>query len=131
MAISKQPQFDSYNTRKVIETTAACFLWLSANTTSTRQTPSTNYTEHTRLPYFASEHTIHRLMHAYIASGKNTQQTVSTAPRVMRPFNISCFTAHCTTTSEPDHCQLNQIYTIRYMDPLHNCNEQPPTTCQP
>ena len=38
---------------------------------------------------------------------------------------------HCTTTSDPDYCQLNQIYTTRYMDPLHNCNEQPPTICQP
>ena len=49
----------------------------------------------------------------------------------MRPLNISCSTAHCTTTSDPDYCQLNQIFKTRYMDPLHNCNEQPPTTCQP
>ena len=27
--------------------------------------------------------------------------------------------------------KLNQILTTRYLDPLHNCNEQPPTTCQP
>ena len=80
---------------------------------------------------FASEHTMHRWMHTYIASRRNTQQSVSTAPTVMRPLNISCSTAHCTTTSDPDYCQLNQIYTTRYMDPLHNCNEQPPTTCQP
>ena len=32
----------------------------STNKLQTRQTPSTNYTEHTRLPYFASEHTMHR-----------------------------------------------------------------------
>ena len=63
--------------------------------------------------------------------GHCTQQSVSTAPTVMRPLNISCSTAHCTTTSDPDYCQRNQIYTTRYMDPLHNCNEQPPTTCQP
>ena len=49
----------------------------------------------------------------------------------MRPLNISCSTAHCTTTSEPDYCLLNQIYTTRYIDPLHNCNEQQPTICQP
>ena len=49
----------------------------------------------------------------------------------MRPFNISYSTAHFTTTSEPDYCQLNQIYyTTRYTDPPHNCNEQPPTICQ-
>ena len=104
------------------------FSWLCLQT---RQTPSTNYTEHIRLPYFASEHTMHRWTHTYIASRRNTQQSVSTAPTVMRPLNISCSTAHCMTTSDPDYCQLNQIYTTRYMDPLHNCNEQPPTTCQP
>ena len=32
----------------------------STNKRQTRQTPSTNYTEHIRLPYFASEHTMHR-----------------------------------------------------------------------
>ena len=103
----------------------------NTNKLQTRQTPSTNYTEHIRLPYFASEHTMHRWTHIYIASRRNTQQSVSTAPTVMRPLNISCSTAHCTTTSDPDYCQLNQIYTTRYMDQLHNCNEQPPTTCQP
>ena len=103
----------------------------STNKLQTRQTPSTNYIEHIRLPYFASEHTMHHWTHTYIASRRNTQQSVSTAPIVMRPLNISCSTAHCTTTSDPDYCQLNQIYTTRYMDPLHNCNEQPPTTCQP
>ena len=56
---------------------------------------------------------------------------LATAPIAMIPLNISCSTAHCTTTSDPDYCQPNQIYTIRYMDPLHNCNEQSPTTCQP
>ncbi len=98
---------------------------------TTRQTPLTNYPEHIRLPYFTSEHTMHRWTHTNIASRRNTQQSVYTAPRVMRQLNISCSTAHYTTTSEPDYCQLNQIYTTRYMDPLHNCNEQPPTTCQP
>ena len=32
----------------------------STNKLQTRQTPSTNYTEHIRRPYFASEHTMHR-----------------------------------------------------------------------
>ncbi len=32
----------------------------STNKLQTSQTPSTNYTEHIRLPYFASEHTTHR-----------------------------------------------------------------------
>ena len=32
----------------------------STNKFHTRQTPSTNYTEHIRLPYFASEHTMQR-----------------------------------------------------------------------
>ena len=77
---------------------------------------------------YASEHTMHHWTPTYIASRQNTQQSVST---VMRPLTISCSTAHCTTTSDPDYCQLNQIYATRYMDPLHNCNEQPPTTCQP
>ena len=104
------------------------------NKLQTRQTPSTNSTEHIRrirLPYFASEHTMHRWTHTYIASRRNIQQSVPTAPTVMRLLNISCSTAHCTTTSDPDYCQLNQILKTRYMDPLHNCNEQPPTTCQP
>ena len=103
----------------------------STNKLQTRHTLSTNYTEHIRLPYFVSEHTMLRWTHTYIASRKNTQQSVYTAPTVMRPLNISCSTAHCTTTSDPDYCQLNQIYTTRYVDPLHNCNEQPPTTYQP
>ena len=93
----------------------------STNKLQTRQTLSTNYTEHIRLPYFVSEHTMHRWTPTYIASRKNTQQSVSTAPTVMRPLNISCCTVHYTTTSDPDYCQLNQRYTTRYMDPLHIC----------
>ena len=46
----------------------------------------------------------------HIASRKVTQKSVSTAPTVMRPLNISYSTAHCTTTSEPDYFQLNRIY---------------------
>ena len=103
----------------------------STNKLQTIQTLSTNYTEHIRLPYFVSEHTMHSWTHTFIASRKNTKQSVSTAPIVMRPLNISCSTAHCTSTSDPDYCQLNQIHPTCYMDPLHNCNEQPPTTCQP
>ena len=80
----------------------------STNKLQTRQTPSTNYTEHIRLPCFASEHTMHRWTHIYIASKTNTQQSVSTAATVIIPLNISCFTAHCTTT-DADYCQLNQI----------------------
>ena len=106
-------------------------LTTSTNKLQTRQTLSTNYTEHTRLPYFASEHNTHRCTYTYIASRKTTLQSVSTAPTVMRLLSISCSTAHCTTTSEQDYFQPSQRYTTRYMDPLHNCNEQPPTTCQP
>ena len=101
----------------------------STNKLQTRQTLSTNYTEHIRLPYFASDYIMHRWPHTYITSRRNIQQSVPTAPTVMRPLNIFYSTAHCTTTS--DYCQLNQIYTTRYMDPLHNSNEQPPTICQP
>ena len=64
-------------------------------------------------------------------SHQERTQSVSTAPTVMTPLNISYYIADCTTTSDPDYCQLNQIYTTRYMDPQDNCNEQPPTTCQP
>ena len=103
----------------------------STNTLQTRQTLSTNYTEHIRLPYFASEHNTHRSTPTYIASRKITLQSVSTAPTVMKLLSISCSTAYCTTPSYPEYCQLNRIYTTRYMDPLHNCNEQPPTPCQP
>ena len=59
------------------------------------------------------------------------ERTPSKACLLPRPLNISCSTAHWTTTSDPDDCQLNQIYTTRYMNPLHNCDEQPPTICQP
>ena len=72
----------------------------NTNKLQTRQTLSTNYTEHTRLSYFASEHTIHDWTQTYIASRENSQQSVSTAPTVVRPLNISCSTAHCTTTSQ-------------------------------
>ena len=37
---------------------------------------------------------------------KQHPQSVSTAPTVMRLLNISCSTAHCTTTSEQDYCHL-------------------------
>ena len=71
----------------------------STNKLQTRQTLSTNYTEHMRLPYFASDYIMHRWPHTYIVSRRNTQQSVSTARTVMRPLNILYSTAHCTTTS--------------------------------
>ena len=98
-------------------------LTTSTNKLQTTHTLSTNYTEHIRLPYFASEHTMHRWTPTYIASRKNN--------KMMRQLINYYYIAHCTTTSEPDYCQLSQRYTTRFMDPLHNWNEQPPTICQP
>ena len=62
----------SYATSKQIVQTKSRKIWhdrwacgntgstTSTNKLQTRQTPSTNSTEHIRLPYFASEHTMHR-----------------------------------------------------------------------
>ena len=53
---------------------------------------------------------MHHWTHTYIASRKITQHSVSTAPTVTRPLNISYSTAHYTTTSEQDYCQPSQRY---------------------
>ena len=42
-------------------------------------------------------------------------------------LSISCFTTHCATTSEQDYYQTSQRYRTRYMNPPHNCKEQPRT----
>ena len=53
------------------------------------------------------------------ASSTNNTQHAIWIHRTTNSHNI----AHCTITSEPDYCHLNQQYTTRYMDPPHN--EQP------
>ena len=52
----------------------------SSNKLQTRYTLSSNYTEHIRLSYFASEHNMHRWTHTYIASRKNTQHNYFYCP---------------------------------------------------
>ena len=83
----------SYATSKLIIQTKSRKIWhdrwargnngptyTSTNKLQTRQTLSTSYTEHIRLPYFTSEHTMHHRTPTYSTSRENTKQTVSTAP---------------------------------------------------
>ena len=100
-----------------------------------------NDNKRTRL--LPAQPTIHNTLYGY-----TTQRTATTLPTVQHQNQTTASStnntqhaiwihhttnshniAHCTT-SEPDYCQLNQQYTTGYMDPLHNCNEQP-TTCKP
>ena len=99
----------------------------STNILQTRQTLSTNYTEQTRPTYFASEHTMHRWTHTYIASRKITQQSVSTATTVMRPLNCpvplpTVWQQQNKTTARPANNTEHAIW-IHYKTAT-NCHRQ-------
>ena len=81
--------------------------------------------------YFASEHTMHLWTHTYIASRKNTQ--LHYCPD--SDDTVEHFMFHCppydNIRSRLLPAQPKLIYTTRYMDPLHNCNDHPPTIYKP
>ena len=104
----------------------ADLLTTSANKLQNRQTLSTNYTEHTRLPYFDPEHVMHRWTPTYrgLWHQERTPSKVCLPPRQWCdrwPFHIPL----STVRQHQSETIANQMYATRYMDPLHNCSEQP------
>ena len=85
-------------------------LTTSTNKLQTRQAlyhPSTHSTQDSHISPHNTPCTTER------TPTSHQESTPSKVCLVMRPLNNSYSTAHCTTTSDPDYCQLYPINTTR------------------
>ena len=134
---TKHDELVSYATSKQIIQTKSRMIW---DDMWTRGNTGRTYYQHQQTPNQTDPiNQLHRA-HQNAIFCLRTQHAPLNAHlyRIKKEHTAKC--VYCPDSDETvelynnirsDYFQLNRIYTTRYMDPLHNCNEQPPTTCQP